>query len=342
MSVQTVPALPQAMLTPKCPLRFREDGSFKICVFSDLHETAEYDPRSYAALDGIIAQEQPDLVLLGGDIWNGTLDRPADELRAFLDVFTKPMESRNIPWAHVLGNHDHGYAFGDDVYQEIFESYAHCVSAHTTAQMGVDGLSNFVLPIRSSDDQRIAFAVWGLDTHNLSDGLCLRNGVNLRQGHRVAKPITGTSHWDFVHFNQLRWYYTASEELQRINGAPIDALMIMHAAPLEYGICMDNPTDVGLVGDAEETLYSGSLNSGIVAAALQRGDVRAMVCGHMHANTFAADYCGIKLCFDGSIGFRTGGRDGLRGGRVFTLREDATDAPETRYVYAQDVLCIGK
>ena len=74
------------MITPKIPLRFKTDGSYKICCFSDLHETADYDPRSYAALDGIIEREQPDLVLLGGDIWNGALDRPIEELKAFWDA----------------------------------------------------------------------------------------------------------------------------------------------------------------------------------------------------------------------------------------------------------------
>ena len=326
------------MFAPKIPLRFRADGSFKICCFSDLHETADFDPRSYAALDGIVAHEQPDLVLLGGDIWNGALDRPIEELKAFLDVFTKPMESRAIPWAHVMGNHDHDYAFGDAAYQALFESYPHCVSAHTAPDAGVDGVTNFVLPIRASDDSRIAFAVWGLDTHVLSDGLHLRNGVNLRQGHRVAYPVNGTSHWDFVHFNQLRWYWDTSVALERENGAPVDALMLLHAAPLEYGICMNNPNETKLDGDMQETLFTGSLNSGLLATVLQRGDVRAMVCGHMHANTFAAEYCGVTLAFDGSIGFRTGGKDALRGGRVFELREEDTAHPVTRYVYARDVI----
>ena len=328
------------MFIPKIPLRFDNNGNFKICCFSDLHETADFDPRSYAALDGIIAREQPDLVLLGGDIWNGALDRPIEELRAFLDVFTRPMEERGIPWAHVMGNHDHDYAFGDDAYQALFESYPHCVSAHTCPTDGVDGVTNFVLPIRSADDSLIAFAVWGLDTHILSDGLILRNGVNLRQGHRVSQPVTGTSHWDFVHFNQLRWYYDTSEALERQNGAPIDALMLLHAAPLEYGICMNNPSETKLDGDVQETLFSGSLNSGLLATVLQRGDVRAMVCGHMHANTFAAEYCGVKLCFDGSIGFKTGGKDALRGGRVFELCENDTAHPHTYYVYAKDVIEI--
>lgn len=333
--MKSVPAL-----TQKIPLRFRDDGTFKICCFSDLHETADYDPRSLAALDGIIARENPDLVLLGGDIWNGALDRPIEELKAFLDVFTAPMERRGIPWAHVMGNHDHFYCFGDAAYQALFESYPHCISSHTDPDAGVDGVTNFVLPIRSSDERRIAFAVWGLDTHELSDRLTLRNGVNLRQGHRVASPITGTSHWDFVHFNQIHWYYHTSEALEKENGAPIDALMLLHAAPLEYGICMDNPAETHLEGDAQETLFSGSLNSGLIATVLQRGDVRAMVCGHMHANTFSADYCGIKLCFDGSIGFKTGGIDALRGGRVFEINENDTARPATRYVYAKDVIQI--
>ena len=304
---------------PKIPLRFHSDGNFKICCFSDLHETADYDPRSLMALETILRVESPDLVLLIGDIWNGALDRPIEEFKTFMDIFSAPMETRGIPWAHVMGNHDHGYAFGDAMYQEMMESYPHCVSAHTSPDQGVDGVTNFCLPIAANDDSRIAFAVWGLDTHNLSDELTLRNGVNLRVGHRVSYPVTGTSHWDFIHFNQLHWYYHTSEQLERINGAPVDALMALHAAPLEYGICMNNPSETRLCGDTQETLSSGSLNSGLLATVLQRGDVRAMVCGHMHANTFSADYCGIKRCFDGSSYFKTGSKDVLRGRRIFVI-----------------------
>ena len=103
---------------------------------------------------------------------------------------------------------------------------------------------------------------------------------------------------------------------------------------------MNNPSETKLDGDVQETLFSGSLNSGLLATVLQRGDVRAMVCGHMHANTFAAEYCGVKLCFDGSIGFKTGGKDALRGGRVFELCENDTAHPHTYYVYAKDVIEI--
>jgi Icc-related predicted phosphoesterase len=323
-------------LHPKKTLKFRPDGSFKICCFSDLHQTANYDPRTLAAMHAIIEREQPDLVLLGGDLWNENPEATVEQLREFLDIFSAPMEQRHIPWAHVYGNHDHDILMDRRVMQSVFESYPHCVSAHT--EEGVDGVSNFLLPIRSSDEKRIAFAVWGLDTHNLSDGQKLRNGLNLREAHPAPNLPYGTSHWDFVRFHQLRWYYDTSEALEAYSGAPVDALMLMHAPILEFGICMKNPERTALVGDMPETLFTGSLNSGLFATVLQRGDVRAIVSGHMHEDNFAADYCGVKLCFDGAIGFRGTEADITRCARIFTLEESDTARINTHVVFAKDVL----
>ena len=332
----STPDLLKPYISPKKPLKFREDGSFKICCFSDLHQTAAYDPRTLAAMHGIIEKESPDLVLLGGDIWNEVPEATVEQLREFLNIFTSPMEQRGLPWAHVFGNHDHDILMDRRLMQSIFESYPHCVSGHT--EEGVDGVSNFLLPIRSSDDSHVAFAVWGLDTHNLSDGQKLRSGVNLRAAHQAPHLPYGTSHWDFVRFNQLRWYYDTSEALEAYNNAPVDALMLMHAPILEFGICMKNPERTALEGEMPETLFSGSLNSGLLATVLQRGDVRAIVSGHMHEDNFAADYCGVKLCFDGAIGFRGTEADHTRCARVFEICEKETDRIRTHLVYARDVL----
>lgn len=332
----STPDLLKPYITPKKNLKFRPDGSFKICCFSDLHQTINYDERTLAAMHGIIEKERPDLVLLGGDLWNEKPEATVEQLREFLDIFSAPMEERCIPWAHVFGNHDHDMLMDRRLMQSVFESYPHCVSNHTEA--GVDGVSNFLLPIRLSDGSRVAFAVWGLDTHNLSDGLKLRNGINLRQAHQAPALPYGTSHWDFVRFNQLRWYYDTSEALEAHNGAPVDALMLMHAPILEFGICMKNPERTSLEGNALETLFSGSLNSGLLSTVLQRGDVRAIVSGHMHDDNFAAEYCGVKLCFDGAIGFRGTEEDERRCARIFQVNEQSTDHIQTHLVYAKEVL----
>ncbi len=318
-------------------LKFRPDGTYKILCVSDLHATMDSDPRTLAALCAMLDAEQPDLVLLGGDIWNAPEGATPEDLRAFFDRYAAPMEERGIAWAHVYGNHDHDWPLDILAAQAIIESYPHCVSGHTESQE-VDGTSNFVLPIHASTNDRIAFAVWGLDTHNLSDGLHLRNGINLRSAYRLWHLPVGTCHWDFVHFNQLRWYYNESERLEKENGAPIDALMLMHAPILEFGICMSNASETHLEGDVLETLQTASLNGGVLATVLERGDVRAIVSGHMHQNTFSADYCGIKLCFDGALGYRGIPSDTLRGGRIFEIDERDPATLRTRYLYARELL----
>ena len=68
------------------------------------------------------------------------------------------------------------------------------------------------------------------------------------------------------------------------------------------------------------------------------GDVRAIVSGHMHEDNFTADYCGVKLCFDGAIGFRGTEADHSRCARVFEIDEARTDQIHTHLVYARDVL----
>ena len=47
----TTPTLLQPYITPKKPLKFRPDGSFKICCFSDLHQTVNYHPSTLAAIE---------------------------------------------------------------------------------------------------------------------------------------------------------------------------------------------------------------------------------------------------------------------------------------------------
>ena len=77
----------------KRELRFKKDGTFKILMLSDIQETLNYDERTLRDMDALIEKENPDLVLLGGDICNGLVLKTAQELSAYLDIFTAPMEN---------------------------------------------------------------------------------------------------------------------------------------------------------------------------------------------------------------------------------------------------------
>ena len=62
-------------LQTKIPLRFHEDGTFKIVMMSDLHWSVKKDERTVRAMNIVLDEEQPDLVLLGGDV---ITDTPAE------------------------------------------------------------------------------------------------------------------------------------------------------------------------------------------------------------------------------------------------------------------------
>ena len=91
----------------KHTLRFREDGSFRILMVSDLQDKLEYDPRTLAGFDAIVEAAKPDLVILGGDNVDGRKLKPYDEFIKYMDIFTAPLEKRKIPWMHIFGNHDY-------------------------------------------------------------------------------------------------------------------------------------------------------------------------------------------------------------------------------------------
>ena len=82
-------------------LKFREDGTFRVLMMSDLQESAKYDPRSLSSVEVLLEEADPDLVILGGDNCDGHMIKCENDLKEFLDVFIAPLEKRGILWAHV-------------------------------------------------------------------------------------------------------------------------------------------------------------------------------------------------------------------------------------------------
>lgn len=88
------------LLSLKHTLRFNEDGKFKIVIFSDIQETIPVKDSTIQYMNKILDTEKPDLVLLGGDNFDGS-GNIAKKLKEYLTIITEPMESRKIPWCHV-------------------------------------------------------------------------------------------------------------------------------------------------------------------------------------------------------------------------------------------------
>ena len=88
----------------KLPLRFDKSGRFRILMMSDLHYAPDRDARTIRLMERLIDSQKPDFVILGGD--NTTGKATKEEFLTLLKDIAEPMEKRQIPWAHIFGNHD--------------------------------------------------------------------------------------------------------------------------------------------------------------------------------------------------------------------------------------------
>lgn len=310
-------------LQNKIQLRFRENGKFRILMVSDIHGGRDYEwERTSKAMKVLVDSQQPDLVLLGGDIAGPGRRHVENEedLRHILDTLTAPMTEKNIPWAHVFGNHDDNFGYENEDQQKVYETYPLCLSK--AGPEDIDGTGNYVLPIYDAKGEKILFNIFGLDSHQGVDEYKTQYG--LPQETKMFHTVPGANGgYDGVRFNQIMWYWQLSEELEKFNGAKIPALMYMHMPIPEHALVALFRDDTKFKGYCLENIAGTIINHGLFGACLERGDVKGIFCGHEHENDFVGEYCGIKIGYDGFLSYHAGGIDELRGGRVFDI--DAAD-----------------
>lgn len=218
----------------KKELKFNSSGKFKILTLSDIQETLNYDKRTLEGINRIIKTEKPDLVILGGDNCDGTVLKTEDELRKYLDIFSEPMESRKILWAHIFGNHDHNIELDDIRKTKIYEEYKYCILKHTE---NIYGTTNFVLPIKYSNKNEIAFNIWGIDSNNL----IVNSNITIDKNMNLMKKPSMSCRWDIVHFEQLMWYWNSSKQIEKYCNKKVNGILFMHIPPWEFQYIVENP-----------------------------------------------------------------------------------------------------
>ena len=333
--------LPEAFRT-KQPLRFREDGGYRILMMSDAHLKPGKEERTLRAMETLIDSTRPDLVLLNGD--NVAAFTSTDMFEALLDQLVQPMEKRRIPWAHVFGNHDQTPEVSKSYQETRYEQYPCCVSKAGPEEL--PGCGNYFLPILDQTDEPV-FGVWGIDSQQdfKTQTVPLSYEGDLYWDVMMPSPIVSYSDYDLIRFEQVMWYWNTSVALEKHCGHRIPSLMMFHIPLIEFHGMLLNAHRTKLRGEYNERLSTSEINSGIFAAAFQRGDVKAIFCGHDHINTFDGIYCGIHMGFDGSIGYEGYGardndpgqdRERLRGGRVFEIDRSDPWNIRTEMVFVKD------
>lgn len=252
-------------------LKFKTDKTFKIAQIADVHYI-HGDVRAAGVLDNIgaiVDAEKPDLVFFTGDVIFG---KPAKEsMLAVLNVIA----SRQIPFAVTFGNHDDEYGLNREELLHVVQSVPYNVTITTPE---ISGVTNFILPVLSSDKVSPAYLLYCFDSHAYSQ-------------------IEGIEGYDYIKFDQIDWYRKNSiTYTQQNGGSPIPSLAFFHIPLPEYNQAAADETAI-LTGTRKEKACAPQLNSGLFTVMKEMGDIKGVFVGHDHDNDYAVYWKDILLAY---------------------------------------------
>lgn len=326
------------LLTLKHELRVDENGDFKVLYIGDVQCRGEHvNDETKNNIKILVDREDPDLVLFIGDNhYTGKVT--AAGFKTYLTDMVGYIEEKQIPWAHIYGNHDYetqlvnssNYSqyLPKEEQQKIYESFEYCVSK--AGDEDLFGVGNYVLPVMSHDGSRIEFAIYGLDSGSYR-AQPLNSIFNTADGYTNEFP----GKYEGIQTNQVRWYRETSELLAEFNGSKVPSMMYFHIPLQEMYTAWVNRDAWGLeyTGERRENISAPGFNAGLFDAVQERGDVQVIVNAHCHRNDFAIEYQGVKMCYNGCTGTGAYHDDDMLGGRVVTYTGNRADAFETRMSY---------
>ena len=305
-------------------------------VSYDLWATDQIEERCYDYLTEVITATNPDFIIITGDVVYGEFDDAGTSLTSFI----KFMDSFEIPWSPVFGNHDNESKKGVDWQCEQFEASKYCCFE----QKELSGNGNYSVGIAQGGELLRVFymmdtnACGAASAESLANGHTYNNYVGFKQDQidwytnqiKMLKEFDSDVKISFAYHIQqsvfgeayAKYGFNQDEKMQNIN---LDTL---------EGVA---DTDFGYIGrqmkgpwDTSKTVYN----------AMKKLGVDSIFVGHEHCNNVSVVYDGIRFTYglksseydrynwlngdgtvDGGYGNPTGTKS-LVGGTVIVLSDE--------------------
>ncbi|KAG0354689.1 hypothetical protein BGZ54_001524 [Gamsiella multidivaricata] len=348
---------------PEAPtLRFKEDGSFKIVQFADIHMATGVhschnapntmdctgDINTMEMMERMLDSERPDLVVYSGDNVDGLTSN--DAFSTILK-YSRPVIERGIPWTIIFGNHDEE---GDLTREEMITSAQDLpYSLSQRGPLDISGTGNYFLNIHRHKRRRGRGRshghvdqpeIWSDDQEDIDDDETEDHLQSDKSRFTLYFLDSGAYSfnleypgWDWIKDDQVEWFRQTSRAItsQYSRENIPNALAFFHIPIPEYALVEDAEDDdqdedmdmtqgsSHIVGDKNEGVSAPKYNSGMFDAIFESKDVRATTAGHDHLNDYCLDHRGINLCYGGGLGYGSyGNADVPRRSRVFEIRDN--------------------
>ena len=277
----------------------------------------------------LVERVKPDLITISGDIsWAG-------ENKAY-DAFADLMDSFQLPWAPVWGNHDNqgGPEFVESVARR-YMAHKYCVYEKGDPAMGN---GNYVICI-------------------VENGRPIE-GVILMDSHDTHIDEDGNNTFAKLSTEQIDWYRRQVQELKS-HGCE-DTLLILHipiyayrqasASAYSREIDLKDPTYEmfqrkdcwnhgyeDIIGVQLENVASCTHEDGVLDEVIKLGSTKNIIAGHDHINNWMINYKGVRLIYGLKTGAGSYWHPRLNGGTVFRVTANGIAEVYHEYVDAHEI-----
>ncbi len=279
------------------------DRPLRIAQFADVHFGIEGNAyhndkveRTKKYLQYIVDTEKPDLIVCSGD---NILSTGVEALKEFVGL----MESYEIPWTFIYGNHDAESNSAGYSKKELSEYLDSCDTDYLLYDSGyveadANRYGNFSVSVLNSDGTKLLGAILLMDA-GIYDG--------------------AISSYESITAGQIDWYKSEIDKLASIyNGEGVmPSIVFSHIQLPEYytaykaalsGSGAEFVIKQELSSGAVEEIRTGGPtkeNTGFFDAMKEKASTVAFFCGHAHTFDFQVKMDGIVLGFGPQTGFST-------------------------------------
>lgn len=251
---------------------------------------AEYDYHE-KYVEQIITRYQPDLIIVTGDLVYGEFDDFGTSFVRYVEF----MDSFQIPWAPVFGNHEKESNMGVDWQCEQLENSQYCLFK----QRELTGDGNYTVGLIQGGKLKRVFFMMD------SNGSGGASAISMSNGHTTKNYGFG--------LDQMSWYKTTCESIKKevsdvkISFAFHIQLQVFADAYKQYGYTFGTTTnnpinidthpnradgDFGYIGRDVKSAWDQDY---IVWESLKSLGVDSIFVGHEHCNSASVVYEGVRL-----------------------------------------------